>query len=61
MQAYEYGFWAAIGLIVATGVGNLAHFGEGLPGPESDWGRQFTLKLGGVTTANQSDSQLHKI
>src|SRR5688572_19856931 len=45
MQAYEYGFWAAMGLIVATGVGNLAHFGEGLPDPESDWGRQFTLKL----------------
>ena len=45
MQAYEYGFWAALGLIVATGVGNVAHFGEGLPGADSQWGRQFTLKL----------------
>jgi hypothetical protein len=32
MEAYEYGFWAAMGLIVATGVGNVAHFGDGLPG-----------------------------
>ena len=32
MQAYEYGFWAAMGLIVATGIGNVAHFGAGLPG-----------------------------
>src|SRR5262245_19099605 len=45
MQAYEYGFWAAIGLIVATGVGNIAHFGDALPGPETTWGQRFTIML----------------
>lgn len=45
MEAYEYGFWAAMGLIVATGVGNVAHFGDGLPGLESTWGLRFSLKL----------------
>lgn len=45
MEAYEYGFWAAIGLTVAPGVGNVAHFGDGLPGPDSTWGVRFTIKL----------------
>ena len=45
MQAYEYGFWAAMGLIVATGIGNVAHFGDGLPGLSSEWGQRFTVKL----------------
>jgi putative copper export protein len=45
MEAYEYGFWAAMGLVVATGVGNLAHFGDGLPGINTDWGQRFSLKL----------------
>lgn len=45
MAAYEYGFWAAMGLIVATGVGNVAHFGDGLPDFDSAWGQRFTLKL----------------
>ncbi len=45
MEAYEHGFWAAMGLIVATGVGNVAHFGDGLPGTESTWGARFFLKL----------------
>ena len=46
MRAFEWGSWAALGLVVATGVGNLAHFGAGLPEPRSDWGRELTLKLG---------------
>jgi hypothetical protein len=45
MQIYEVAFWAGIGLIVMSGVGNIAHFGEGLPQPESMWGHKFTIKL----------------
>lgn len=45
MQAYEYGFWAAMGLMVATGVGNLGHFGEFLPDPETGWGARFLMKM----------------
>ena len=45
MSAYEWGFWAAIGLIVATGIGNIGAFGDGLPDPDSTWGRDFTAKL----------------
>jgi hypothetical protein len=32
--------------VVATGVGNLAHFGEALPEAEDRWGKQLLLKLG---------------
>lgn len=46
MQAYEWASWGAIGLVVMTGVGNLGHFGESLPERDSEWGREFTLKLG---------------
>jgi hypothetical protein len=45
MQAYEWASWGAIGLIVVTGAGNLAHLGAALPDPASEWGREFTLKL----------------
>ncbi len=45
MQAYEWASWGAIGLVVMTGVGNLGHFGEALPEPDSEWGRKLTLKL----------------
>jgi uncharacterized membrane protein len=45
MRAFEWGSWASLGVVIATGVGNLAHFGEGLPEPRSEWGREFTLKL----------------
>ena len=45
MRAFEWGSWASLGIVVATGVGNLAHFGEGLPEPDSEWGREFTLKM----------------
>ena len=42
---YEVAFWLAFGAIVATGIGNLGVFGLGLPGPETEWGRTFSLKL----------------
>lgn len=45
MRAFEWGSWASLGLVIATGVGNLAHFGEGLPEPRSEWRREMTLKL----------------
>ena len=45
MRVFEWGSWASLGVVVATGVGNLAHFGEGLPGARSEWGREFTLKM----------------
>lgn len=42
---YEQLFWAAAGLLVMTGVGNLGAFGAGLPEPATEWGRTFTTKL----------------
>src|SRR5688572_12944947 len=45
MQVYEFAFWAAVGLLVMTGVGNLAHFGEVLPEPETAWGGKLSVKL----------------
>jgi uncharacterized membrane protein len=45
MRAFEWGSWASLGIVVATGVGNLAQFGEGLSDPRSEWGREFTLKM----------------
>ena len=44
-QAYEWGFWGAIGVVVMTGAGNLGAFGEALPGPRSVWGERFSIKL----------------
>ena len=43
--AYERGFWLAIGLLAATGVGNLASFAGGLPAPDTRWGTSFLIKL----------------
>lgn len=37
--------WGALGVIVATGVGNIAALGEGLPDPSSAWGRTLVAKL----------------
>ncbi|MEX2228495.1 MAG: CopD family protein [Dehalococcoidia bacterium] len=48
-ERYEWAFWIALGVIVATGVGNLGAYGEALPGPGTAWGRALALKLGGVT------------
>lgn len=44
-EPYEWLFWAAAGLLVATGIGNLGAFGAGLPDPASAWGRRLTVKL----------------
>src|SRR5207245_11041734 len=44
-ERYEWIFWAAIGLQVMTGVGNLGAFGNALPPPESAWGTKLTIKL----------------
>ncbi len=45
MRAFEWGSWASLGIVVATGVGNLGHFGEALPDSEDGWGKQLMLKL----------------
>lgn len=42
---YEWVFWAAAGLLVATGVGNLGALAPGVPGPDTDWGLTFAVKL----------------
>ena len=44
-ERYEWIFWAAIGLQVMTGVGNLGAFGRALPPPESAWGTKLIVKL----------------
>jgi hypothetical protein len=45
---YEFMFWLAAGILVMTGIGNLAAFGSGLPQSRTDWGTTFALKLGFV-------------
>lgn len=45
---YEQLFWAAIGVIVMTGVGNLGAFGLALPAPSTTWGNTFVLKITAV-------------
>lgn len=47
-ERYEWVFWASAAAIVATGVGNLGAFGEGLPAPDSEWGGTLLVKLGAV-------------
>lgn len=42
-ERYEWAFWAAVGLLVLTGVGNLGAIG--VPGPSTDWGRTLVAKL----------------
>ncbi|MPZ14017.1 MAG: hypothetical protein GEU73_06270 [Chloroflexi bacterium] len=42
---YEWLFWAAMGLLIMTGVGNLGVLGRSLPGPETSWGQKLTIKL----------------
>lgn len=44
---YEWVFWAAMGLLVVTGVGNLGALGP--PGPGTRWGTVLTAKLLVVT------------
>lgn len=45
---YEQLFWAALGVIVMTGVGNLGAFGLALPAPSTNWGATFVLKITAV-------------
>jgi putative copper export protein len=45
MRLYEWAAWVSLGLIVATGIGNLGHYGDALPGPRTEWGRELTVKL----------------
>ena len=42
-RRYEWAFWAALGVVVVTGVGNLGALGA--PGPATDWGRILLVKL----------------
>jgi len=42
-MTYEWVFWAALGVLVLTGVGNLGALGA--PGPETRWGAVFLVKL----------------
>ncbi len=43
--AYERLFWAAAGVLVMTGVGNLGAFGRALPAPATEWGTALVVKL----------------
>lgn len=45
LRGYEAAFWGALGVSVATGVGNLGAFGEGLPAVSSPWGGALSWKL----------------
>lgn len=42
-RQYEWAFWAALGVLVLTGVGNLGALG--VPGPATDWGQILLVKL----------------
>jgi hypothetical protein len=42
---YEQAFWAAAGVLVMTGIGNLGAFGENLFEPGTAWGTTFIAKL----------------
>ncbi|WP_132061360.1 CopD family protein [Halorussus amylolyticus] len=42
---YERAFWAAVGLLVVTGVGNLGSIAPHVPIAETEWGTVFVLKL----------------
>jgi len=44
-ERYEWIFWAAIGVQVMTGVGNLGAFGDALPPSDSAWGTKLIVKL----------------
>lgn len=43
--SYEWAFWAAVGILAMTGIGNLGAFGTSLPEPGTDWGGTFEVKL----------------
>jgi uncharacterized membrane protein len=43
--SYEWLFWAAVGVVAATGVGNLGALAPGVPGPATEWGVTLAVKL----------------
>lgn len=43
--AYEWLFWAGIGLLVVTGVGNFGSLAPAIPAPTTAWGTTFGVKL----------------
>lgn len=47
-ESYEWLFWAAVGVVVATGVGNLGSLAPGVPGPGTAWGSTLAVKLPAV-------------
>jgi hypothetical protein len=47
-RAYEWTFWALVAVLIVTGIGNVAAYGRGIPGPSTEWGLVLTLKLVGV-------------
>ena len=44
-RAYEWLFWGAAGVSVATGVGNLGALGDAMPAPDTGWGGALRWKL----------------
>jgi uncharacterized membrane protein len=44
-ERYEWLFWGAVGLLVATGIGNLGAFGNTLPDRLTPWGGKMMIKL----------------
>lgn len=42
---YEQAFWAAAGVLVMTGIGNLGSFGVSLLEPSTAWGTTLIAKL----------------
>jgi hypothetical protein len=47
-ERYEWFFWAALGVLAMSGIGNVAALGSGLPTAGTGWGATFVLKLLGV-------------
>ncbi len=45
---YEWLFWGAVGLLVATGVGNLGALAPAVPSTDTHWGLALAVKLLGV-------------
>ena len=45
---YERVFWLVAGVTVATGISNLGLKGDGLLGPDTNWGAALLVKLGAV-------------
>ncbi len=44
-ERYEWLFWPSMGVLVATGVGNLGALSPAVPSPSSRWGMVLTAKL----------------